>query len=334
MASGLIDLQAPVPQATGAAPYTAAQTAAKTANVTSAAARQADLTKAAVNTGAVDAPQTVQGQLKGILDTNSPLQQQAEARARQQAGARGLANTSMAVEAGQAAVIGSALPIAQQDASTFSRQSLQNQADVNRNQEFNASAANQGSQFNVGEANTTSKFNVGEANVVSKFNADQANAIAQANTTAANDAAKTALIQQNDMIKANLDVASKSAITNLEANYKTLIQSSASAQSIQQQLLANLERIQNNKDLDGAARQVAINQQVELTKNSLNLLGAMNNLNLDALLTFGSGVTTPELLTLASPPPVDVFGRPIAEPSPWTPGPGYDPNVNRDAAGP
>lgn len=295
MATGLIDLAAPVPQATAAAPYTAAQTTAKTANVTSAAAKQADLTKAALTTGAVDTPQTVQGQLKGIIDANSPLQQQAAARAAQQANARGLMNSSMAVEAGQAAVIGSAMPIAQQDASTYGRQALTNQADANQNAQFNASAENQNAQFNAGEANTTDKFNAGEANTVSKFNADQGNAVGQANTVQANEAAKVNLSEQNDLIKANLDVASKNALTNLEASYKSLIQASSSAQGLQQQLMSDIERIQNNKDLDATARQVAINQQVELTKNSLNLLGAMNNLNLDGLLTFGAGVTTPDL---------------------------------------
>lgn len=296
-ANGLIDLNTP-PQAAGAAPYTAAQTAAKTATVTNAAAQQADLTKASLKTGAVDDPQTVQGQLKGIIDTNSPLQQQAAARATQQASARGLANSSMAVEAGQAAVIGSALPIAQQDASTYGRQALQNQADTNRNAEFNAGESNVQDRFNAGEANTTAKFNAGETNVVSKFNADQGNTVGQANTAQANEAARINMAQQNDLIKANLDVASKTSLTNLEAANKAVLQTSDSAKAIQSQLMMELSRIQNNKDLDAPARQTAIDQLIATSQNSLSLISAVAGLNLDAVIgNIGQGVEsglTPE----------------------------------------
>lgn len=80
----------------------------------------------------VQPDQTVAGQVKKIIDTNSPLSQQAETRSLQQSNARGLLNSSMAVGAGQSALYDAALPIAQADAS------------VNANAgQFNANADNQ-----------------------------------------------------------------------------------------------------------------------------------------------------------------------------------------------
>lgn len=88
--------------------------------------------------------QTVQGQLKGIIDQDSPLQQQAKTRSMQDMNARGLLSSSMAVGAGQGAVIASALPIAQQDAQTFGNASRFNAEATNRAAEFTAGAKNTG----------------------------------------------------------------------------------------------------------------------------------------------------------------------------------------------
>lgn len=81
--------------------------------------------------------QTVQTQLEQIIAADSPLMQQARARALQAANERGLLNSSMAVTAGQSALYDAAMPIAQQDASTY--------ADAGR---FNADASNTFSRDN------------------------------------------------------------------------------------------------------------------------------------------------------------------------------------------
>jgi len=60
--------------------------------------------------------ETVAGQMGGLLSQNSQYMQAAKAGSVQDMAARGLINSSMAGEAGQAAAIKSALPIAQQDA--------------------------------------------------------------------------------------------------------------------------------------------------------------------------------------------------------------------------
>ncbi len=81
--------------------------------------------------------QTVQGQLEQVIAADSPLMQQARMRALQQANQRGVLNSSMAVTAGNSAVLDAASAIAQQDAGTYS--------DAAR---FNADSANTFSRDN------------------------------------------------------------------------------------------------------------------------------------------------------------------------------------------
>lgn len=83
-------------------------------------------------TGKVKKKMTVAGQLEGLLSSDSPYINEAEARAMQTANARGLLNSSIAASEGEKAAIQSALPIASQDASTYFNQSLTNQAAKNR----------------------------------------------------------------------------------------------------------------------------------------------------------------------------------------------------------
>lgn len=61
---------------------------------------------------------TVAGRINSIVAQNSPLMQSARTRAGQQSNARGILNSTMGVQAGEQAVLDTALPIAQQDAAT------------------------------------------------------------------------------------------------------------------------------------------------------------------------------------------------------------------------
>ncbi len=78
-----------------------------------------------------EATETVSGRLETILNEDNPYLQRAQLRGRQIANQRGLLNTSLAAEAGEAAAIDAALPIAQQDANTFFSQSINNQNATN-----------------------------------------------------------------------------------------------------------------------------------------------------------------------------------------------------------
>lgn len=88
--------------------------------------------------------QTVQHQANQIIRADSPLMQQARGQAMQQMNERGLVNSSLAIQAGQDAVMGRALEIAKPDAETFGNAA-----------QFNAGAENTASMFNAGQLNTT-----------------------------------------------------------------------------------------------------------------------------------------------------------------------------------
>jgi hypothetical protein len=70
---------------------------------------------------------TVAGQLQSLLSSDSPYIQESRRQATEQAGSRGLLNSSIAAGAGQRAAIQSALPIAQQDAQTYTQFGLKEQ---------------------------------------------------------------------------------------------------------------------------------------------------------------------------------------------------------------
>ena len=80
----------------------------------------------------VSSNETVAGQMDKILSSNSPLLQRAKTRAAQAANSRGLLNSSMGVQAGEEAVLTTAMPMAQQDASTYANQGLVNQGAQNQ----------------------------------------------------------------------------------------------------------------------------------------------------------------------------------------------------------
>lgn len=104
--------------------------------------------------GKVDAAtDTVQGQLAAILEKDNPYITRARASAAQAANSRGLINSTMGAQAGEAAAIDAALPIASQDAGIFSTQRLTNQAAENTAGQFEAGAANTAGQFNTGQFN-------------------------------------------------------------------------------------------------------------------------------------------------------------------------------------
>ena len=97
-------------------------------------------------------------------------------------------------------MIDSALPIAQQDAATYSQAALQNQDALNRAALQDASLGTNVDIFNVGEANTTARFNAEAANraglqdaqiasQVSMFNVGEDTQTARFNADAANRAA-------------------------------------------------------------------------------------------------------------------------------------------------
>jgi hypothetical protein len=87
--------------------------------------------------------ETIEGRLPGLI--NGPIAQQAGAQARAGMNSRGLLNSSMTDTAVQDAMLRSAVPIAAQDAGTYSSTAAANQAAKNAAGQFNAGSKNESS---------------------------------------------------------------------------------------------------------------------------------------------------------------------------------------------
>jgi hypothetical protein len=216
-------------------------------------------------TQTVDPTKTVNGLVGQYLQQNNPVTQTAQTQALQSANARGLSNSTMAVQAGQQAAINSVMPMAQQDS--------QNYAGV---QTANQNATNQTNQYNTGLLADALKTNTATQNQNSQFNTQQSNAQSQFNAS-----------QSNDILKTQMDMDSRTNLANIESNYKTLMQANASAGEMYQQAIKNVTDIQTNKDMDAGTKAAAINNQLFYLKESMQLIEQMNRLSgLDELLSF------------------------------------------------
>lgn len=242
--------------------------------------------------------QTVQGQVQGLIAANSPLMQQAEAAAKQQMNQRGLLNTSMAVGAGQEAVIKQALPIAQQDATLFANQAKYGAESKTAASQFGATAANQASQFTAGAANTANLANTAAQNQAAQFTSGAANVASQQYSQALNATVNKMLDQSMTYALANADAATKIELQNIdaatrkdlaatEAAYKNQMQASASANDIFAQVSANISNIMMNGDLETAAKQAAVNAQKTYLQGAMNVLSVTSSIpGLKNLITF------------------------------------------------
>lgn len=255
----------------------------------------------------VAANQTVQGQLSGILASNSPLLQHAYNQAMVGMNDRGLVNSSTAIGAAQNAVYDKAVPIATTDAGTYQNTALANFNAATQNAQLNANAANQASQFNAGAQNTAGLQNASFKNSAAQFGANAQNQsnlqaaqlassesiaaaarASQESIAAANNA--TALQQTQLSTSTQLSVAQLSANTQLavanmnsatqkeisaahDAN-SVLLNNSSAATSMFNQYLTNVGNIDANPNMDMAAKEAAIKTQTDVFNGAVKGLTA------------------------------------------------------------
>lgn len=305
------------PETTG---YNAAIAGAQGYNAATAGAQGYNAGQAASTNWNVTSPQTVQNQLQGIIASNSPLMQQAQTGALQQMNQRGLTNSSMAIGAAQDAVIRQALPIAQQDAQTYSRSGEFNANVANQMAQFNTGAENTARQFGAGASNQASLANQAAQNTAAQFTAGASNQASLANQAAANQAAQFSasaantasqqyaqslnatvnkmMDQSMQIALANADANTKVELQNIdattrrdlaatEAAYKNQMQASASANEIFQQVSKNISDLMANPDLEVDAKQSAINAQKNYLQSALQVLSTTSGIpGLKNLITF------------------------------------------------
>ena len=201
-------------------------------------------------TSTVSDKETVAGQVNDLLKQDNPIMQTARTQAGQAANARGLLNSSMAVQSGEQAAINSALPIAQSDAATYHDTAMQNMAAQNTAGQFNSNAANQLQ--------------------LQGLRGDQATQVA-----------------------------------NIEATYKTLMQTSASAAQLYTQTVQTIGALLDDPNTTADQKQQAIDKQIQLLQNGLSAFGATGNVDLTSLLDFSQ----------LSPPPPAPTPAPAPAPS-------------------
>lgn len=197
--------------------------------------------------------QTVEGRINKIINTDSPLIQQARTLALQQANAKGLSNTSMAVQAGENAAYNVALPIATADAATASKAAGYNADQVN--------------QVNTNQATLANQTN-------------QANLSAQTSTGNANLAAETQRL---------IDVAdnqSKIAAAQVQDQNQVLLNTNAQAATAFNQALVSANNIQTNPNMDASTKTQAIAQIWQSMKSQLSVIGKVADLDLTSQLNF------------------------------------------------
>lgn len=250
---------------TGGNQYTADAQPANTVSQFDAAQRTVD-----------PATQTVQGQVDSILANDSPLMQRARTLATQQMAQRGLVNSSMAVGAGQAAMMDRALPIATQDAQTYNSVASENMA-----------AKNQTGMFNSGEQNRFS-LQTGQQNfTAAQANLDRAQQTAMADKSIDAQKALQTAQQQFTAAQSDLDRVQQTNLQNDSQAFQTSLtqmqQSFTAAQSsldrqqqayLQDDLQAFQQMMQNTQIPANFALQISTS-----TMQSINTIAADPNLS-------------------------------------------------------
>mgnify|MGYP003455235333 FL=1 len=199
----------------------------------------------------VTAPQTVQGQIKDIINPNSPIMQQARTGALEQMNSRGLANSSMAITAGDDAAYRAAIPIATADASTYAKSAS-----------YNADAQNQVNLANAQYANQAEKTNL--------------SANTKTNNTKMNDDTQKQL--------STLDVATRTNLQTLQNENQVLLNTNSQASSLFSNATSALNNITMSTTMDEATKQDASEQVWANLQAQIKVLSATSKLNLSSIL--------------------------------------------------
>lgn len=214
----------------------------------------------------VEPGDTVEGRIDNIVNKNSPIMQRAATRAKQAANSRGLLNTSMAVEAGQAAVLDAAMPIASQDAQTSFAAKQLNQNAGNRALELSGQT----------EAQSRLMKEKGEIDL---------------QLQSADAQTRERLLERQGQINTELQVLrgeQSQALAQLDNESRMLLQANQSAGGVFASTSEAISNILAQPDINAGTKQQLIQHQLSLLQNGLSVIGRMSNLNLTDMLVFGS----------------------------------------------
>lgn len=247
----------------------------------------------------VNKQSTVAGQLDDVIKQDSPLLQQARRRAElksnQAMNDRGLLNTSLAVgsatEAADNALYDRALPIAQQDATTYgtaatNTTNAQNAALYAKMQADNAAAmraAELNTNVSLANADAATKADAATAGTANQFkqigletdralelaNKDYERAMATA-TLDANTRLQLANLDNATRLElANVDRNTRVELSTIENNYRQLLQLNQDAAAMYNQVSTNISNIAAS-NLSQDAKESATLMQLNVLKQALD----------------------------------------------------------------
>lgn len=218
---------------------------------------QGDSSNFDATTSEVSNDATVQGRMEGLLSEGSKYMKLAESKANEMSNQRGLLNSTMAVGSAQRANIEAALPIAQQDASTFDTRERTNQGYLN-----------QASQFNAGQDQEMELANMNSENQAEQFNSSQANQMLQ-------DQWSQEAAQAHDTTMANLNanlergIIDQKSFANLRGQYLDSFTSVVNEANI------NISEIQSNAQIPSAEKTKMIDQQMKMRDADLTAMKSL-----------------------------------------------------------
>jgi hypothetical protein len=261
----------------------------------------------------VDNSQTVQGQIGGIIKKDSPLMQLAKTEGLQQANARGLLNSSMAVGAAQDSVYRAATPIATQDADTYARAAGYNADTANQFARANADIENQSRSFGAqainraNEFNATNTFNASESQKDRTFKAGESQKERDYQDWQSNK--QRAFDKQQNEFNANVK-ASLAQIEN-DANFNQQLQQTFG--SLSQSFNNSITAINSDPNMDQQSKDYTIKQLYDSYKAQLSLLSAVGSVpDVSQLLVATTDGTTP-VTTATNPAGGPPPGVPLTE---------------------
>lgn len=227
-------------------------------------------------TSQVDAPQeTVEGRLNNLTSGKSAYVNQARNDASRQANSRGLINSSMAAGAGQEAAIRSAMPIAQQDAKTYTDTRFNNQEATNKflgnrqSADLNMETAAHQSQLTLGENDQLNELQMKRDSGLSELTKEEADQLNQLQMK--RDQAQSGLTQQENTQLNDLQMKRDKGLSELTREEQTLLNDlntkrDAAASDLRKSEMAEQNKFDVNRDNNSSK----LNQDLARLESSLN----------------------------------------------------------------
>lgn len=240
-----------------------------------------------------DESQGVAGRVDRIVRADSPLMQTAATRAAQGMNARGLKNSSLAVQAGQQAVIEAAAPIATADASLHQNQALSNQRERSETNRFNATSRQQESQFGRSLMEQAREFDADAGLRRDTLNQQQSqfdSELGFRDRQLVEQGRQANQQSETQRAIASLDANSRRELATIEANYRREISANENVSNAWGTTMQHIAAIQNNPDLDPATKDTLIQNTLNGFRSFVTFWSNTSpGMDVSALLNFGPG---------------------------------------------